>query len=587
MREELIKTIEEIAARYPQRRSALMPALHLVQRDAGGFVGPDDLAAIADLIGVPVSEAYGVQTYYSMYQRKPLGKYHLQVDTNIPAMLAGAQGIVAHLEKALGIRVGQTTADGLFTLSTVECLASCGTCPVVQVRDRYYENMTPGRTDILLAALREGVMPDLPATANYGSECNVLLARRGTPNATDIDVYLASGGYQALERALGMPPDSVVAEVKASNLRGRGGAGFPAGVKWGFLAQNTGKPTYLVCNADEGEPGTFKDRQIMEYDPHLLIEGMTISGYAIGAKLGFIYIRGEFAWIADILERAIQQARVRGFLGPAIKGTGVEFDIIVHLGAGAYVCGEETALIESIEGKRGNPRLKPPFPAVVGLYGSPTIVNNVETLASVPHIVQHGAPAFMRFGAANNFGPKIFGISGHVRRPGAYEYPLGTPLQALLQAAGGVVGKLKAIIVGGLSVPILTPQEAEGLAMDYDSCLKHGTMLGSGGIMVMNETTNIPQVALRTIRFYAHESCGQCTPCRQGSHAIAALLEGIVSGRGARADIDLVLQLCRRIKGSTLCPTGEAFAMPIEAMVTRFRSEFEALVGGEEGRSDD
>ncbi|MCU0291331.1 MAG: NADH-quinone oxidoreductase subunit NuoF [Thermoanaerobaculaceae bacterium] len=578
MREELITTIESIAARYPDRRSALLPALHLVQRHNGGFVGSEDLAAVAELIGVPVSEAYGVQTYYSMFQRKPLGRYHLQVDTNIPAMLAGAQTIVAHLEKVLGIKVGETTPDGLFTLSTVECLASCGTCPVIQVNDRYFESMTPERTDALLASLRRGVMPDLPAPAHFGSTCNVLLARRGTPNAADIEVYLADGGYKALEKALGMTPEAVAAEVKASNVRGRGGAGFPAGVKWGFLARGTGKPTYLVCNADEGEPGTFKDRQIMEFDPHLLVEGMAISAYAIGANLAFIYIRGEFAWIADILERAIEQARAHGFLGTSIRGSGFALDIIVHLGAGAYVCGEETALIESLEGKRGNPRLKPPFPAVVGLYGSPTIVNNVETLASVPYIIEHGAAAFMRMGTANNFGPKIFGISGHVRRPGTYEYPLGTPLETLIEAAGGVVGELKAVIVGGLSVPILTAREAAGLALDYDSCLKRGTMLGSGGIMVMNETTSIPEVALRAIRFYAHESCGQCTPCRQGSHTVEKLLERIVSGLGTPADIDLVLQLCGRIKGSTLCPTGEAFAMPIEAMVTKFRAEFEALV---------
>ena len=430
---------------------------------------------------MPVSEAYGVQTYYSMFQRKPLGRYHLQVDTNIPAMLAGARDIVAHLEKALGIKVGETTADGLFTLSTVECLASCGTCPVIQVNDRYYESMTPERTDILLASLRQGVMPDLPAMAHFGSACNVLLARRGHPNATDIEVYLAGGGYKALEKALGMTPEAVTAEVKASNLRGRGGAGFPAGVKWGFLAKGTGKPTYLVCNADEGEPGTFKDRQIMEFDPHLLIEGMAISAYAIGANLAFIYIRGEFAWIADILERAIEQARAHGFLGTSIKGSGFALDIIVHLGAGAYVCGEETALIESLEGKRGNPRLKPPFPAVVGLYGSPTIVNNVETLASVPFIVEHGAAAFMQMGTANNFGPKIFGISGHVHRPGTYEYPLGTPLETLLDAAGGVVGELKAVIVGGLSVPILTAQEAAGLAMDYDSVPEEGNDAGLRG----------------------------------------------------------------------------------------------------------
>jgi len=584
MREELIETIESIAARYPKRRSALLPALHLVQRESGGFVGPEDLAAVARVIGVPLSEAYGVQSYYTMFQRRPLGKYHLQVDTNIPAMLAGAQGIVTHLEKALGIRVGETTADRLFTLSTVECLASCGTCPVIQVNDRYYESMTAERTDALLASLRRGEMPDLPAEAHFGSECKVLLARRGAPNAADIAVYQKGGGYKALEKALGMSPEVVAAEVKASNLRGRGGAGFPAGVKWGFLPKDGDKPIYLICNADEGEPGTFKDRQIMEHDPHLLIEGMAIAGHAIGARLGFIYIRGEFAWIADILERAIDQARNRGYLGKDIRGTGVEFDIIVHLGAGAYVCGEETALIESLEGKRGNPRLKPPFPAVVGLYGCPTIVNNVETLASVPYIVERGAKAFMEFGTRNNFGPKIFGISGHVRRPGTYEYPLGTRLETLLEAAGGVDGQLKAVIVGGLSVPILTAAEAEGLAMDYDSCLKKGTMLGSGGIMVMNRTTSIPEVALRTIRFYAHESCGQCTPCRQGSHAAAVLLERIVAGRGSLADIDRVLWLCSRIKGSTLCPTGDAFSIPIEAMITKFRGEFEALVQTEGGR---
>jgi NADH-quinone oxidoreductase F subunit len=578
MTPELRQRIEQIASRYPQRRSALLPALHLAQREGGGFVDRDGLAAVADLIGVPVSEAYGVQTYYTMFARQPLGRYHLQVDTNIPAMLAGAEQTLAHLKQVLGIEVGETTADGMFTLSTVECLASCGTCPVIQVNDRYYENMTVARTDKLLAGLRQGVLPDLPAEAHFNSVCDVLLKRRGVANATSLAVYRETGGCRALPLALAKTPADVVAEVKASNIRGRGGAGFPAGVKWGFLAKNTGQPTYLICNADEGEPGTFKDRQIMEYDPHLLIEGMTIAGYAIGANLGFIYIRGEFAWIAEILEQAIAEAKRGGLLGQNILGKGFDFDIIVHLGAGAYVCGEETALIESLEGKRGNPRLKPPFPAVVGLYGCPTIVNNVETLASVPYIIEHGAAAFTKFGTPNNFGPKIFGISGHVRRPGAYEYPLGTPLKELLAAAGGVAGRLKAVIVGGLSVPILTAAEAENLIMDYDSCLKAGTMLGSGGIMVMNETTSIPHVALRAIRFYAHESCGQCTPCRQGSHTLVSLLAKLVAGRGTSDDIDLVLSLCSSIKGTTLCPTGEAFAMPIEAMVTKFRDEFEALV---------
>jgi NADH-quinone oxidoreductase F subunit len=576
---ELRTRIEEAAARYPDRRSALLPALHLAQRDLGGHVPPEGVAEIAGLLGIPRATAYGMQSYYTMFNLRPIGRFHLQLDVNVPALLAGADDLLAHLQRTLGIRPGETTADGLFTLSTVQDLGSCGTCPVMQVNDRYYESLTPGKVDALIDSLRKGRLPDEPPEAHWGSTCDILLKRRGDARARDIEVYRESGGYGALAKALGMAPDAVVAEVKAAALRGRGGAGFPAGMKWGFLPKERTQPVYLICNADEGEPGTFKDRQIMEYDPHLLIEGMTISGFAIGAKLGFIYIRGEFAWIADILDAACAQARKAGLLGKNILGKGVDFDIIVHLGAGAYVCGEETALIESLEGKRGNPRLKPPFPAAVGLYGCPTIVNNVETLACVPYILERGEAAFRKLGPANNHGPKIFGISGHVHKPGAYEYPLGTPLEDLLAAAGGVKGTLKAVIVGGLSVPILTAAEAAGLAMDYDSCLKRGTMLGSGGIMVMNEETSIPAVALRAIRFYAHESCGQCIPCRQGSHTVARLLERLVAGKGRPGDVDRVLALCNAVKGTTLCPTGDAFSVPIEAMVRKFRSEFDALSG--------
>jgi NADH-quinone oxidoreductase F subunit len=575
---EVRARIEEIAARYPDRRSALLPALHLAQRSLGGCVQADGVAEIAGLLGVPVSTAFGVQSYYTMFNRQPVGRFHLQVDTNVPAMLAGADDLLAHLKKTLGIRAGETTSDGLFTLSTVQDLGSCGTAPVVQVNDRYYENLTPQRADELVASLRRGQLPDWKPEAHWGSTCNILLRRRGNPKARELAEYRQDGGYRALEKALGMTPEAIVAEVKAAALRGRGGAGFPAGMKWGFLPKERTKPVYLICNADEGEPGTFKDRQIMEFDPHLLLEGMIISGLAIGAELGFIYIRGEFAWIAEILEAAAEEARRANLLGANILGKGVNFEVLVHLGAGAYVCGEETALIESLEGKRGNPRLKPPFPAVVGLYGCPTIVNNVETLACVPTIVSEGAEAFKKLGPPNNFGPKIFGISGHVNRPGTYEYPLGTPLATLLEAAGGVRGELKAVIVGGLSVPILTAKEAAGLNMDYDSCLKHGTMLGSGGIMVLNSETSIPEVALRAMRFYAHESCGQCVPCRKGSHALVELLERICGGQGQAGDIDRVLGMCKTIGGTTLCPTGDAFSVPIEAMVRKFRPEFEALI---------
>ncbi|MDA3838616.1 MAG: NADH-quinone oxidoreductase subunit NuoF [Candidatus Delongbacteria bacterium] len=414
-------------------------------------------------------------------------------------------------------------------------------------------------------------MPAPQNTYYFGTECNVLLKNRNVENSTSIDVYKANGGYKTLEKAVAMEPQAIIDEVKASSIRGRGGAGFPAGVKWGFIPKGTEKPIYLICNADEGEPGTFKDRQIMEYDPHLLIEGMAISARAIGAKLSFIYIRGEFDWIADILDKAVAEAKADGKLA--------DLDIIVHRGAGAYVCGEETALIESIEGNRGEPRIKPPFPAVEGLYSCPTIVNNVETIASIPYIIENGAEAFKAFGYENNTGFKLFGVSGNVNKPGVYEYPMGVPFKKILEAAGGVKGNLKAAIVGGLSVQILKANELEDLNMDYDSCLKHGTGLGSGGIMVINDEFSIPELAYRTIKFYAHESCGRCAPCRHGSDSIKNLLEKLViCGEGTMEDIDTIVNICSTVPGTTICPTGEAFSVPIKAMVEKFRDEFEALV---------
>ncbi len=568
--QECREMITQLASRYPRKESALLPALDAAQREANGCIEKDDLAGIAAILGLTAAEVFGVWSFYTMYNRKPVGKFHLQVDANVPAMLMGADEIVTHLEKSLGISVGQTTSDGLFTLTTVQDLGSCGTCPVIQVNDRYYENMTIEKTDELIASLRKDKMPDWQTEANWGTECNVLLKRRGADNSTAIETYLADGGYEALKKTRQMAPAAVVAEVKESCLRGLGGAGFPTGTKWGFLPKDSDKPVYLICNADEGEPGTFKDRQIMQYDPHLMIEGIAVACHAIGAKLAFIYIRGEFKWIADILERAIEQAGEKGLLG--------ELDIIVHLGAGAYICGEETALIESLEGKRGNPRLKPPFPASEGLYGCPTIVNNVETLSSLPFIIAKGAAEFKKFGSDNNHGFKIFGVSGHVNKPGTYEFPMGTALSRILAAAGGVKGTLKAVIVGGLSVPILTAAEAAELNMDFDGCQQKGTLFGSGGIMVINDTTSIPETALRTIKFYEHESCGQCTPCREGTWVVKELLTRLIRGYGTKADIDRIVQICDTVIDTTLCPVGDAYGMPIGAMVKKFRSEFEALL---------
>lgn len=562
--------IKEYIKKYPSKESAIMPSLMIVQKENNNILSKDDIKTVSKIIGVSQSKAFGVSTFYTMYNVKDnIGKYHIQVDTNIPAILAGAEEIFKYLEKKLSIKDGETTKDNLFTLSSVECLASCGTTPVIQVNDKYYENMTVEKVDKLIDFLKIGKMPDFETEYFYGTECNVLLKNRGIENSTSIEVYKKNGGYKALKKARVKKSVEIIEEVKNSNIKGRGGAGFPTGVKWGFLPKDNSKPVYLICNADEGEPGTFKDRQIMQYDPHLLIEGMAISAYAIGSKLGFIYIRGEFSWIADILEKAIEEAR------DDLK----DFNIIVHKGAGAYICGEETALIESIEGNRGQPRIKPPFPALEGLYGCPTIVNNVETLASIPFIIEKGADKFIEFGTdKNNAGFKLFGISGNVNKPGVYEYPLGTSFNKLIKAAGGVKGTLKAAIVGGLSVAILKADELKDLKMDFDSCSEHNTALGSGGIMVINEDFSIPEIALRTIKFYSHESCGKCTPCRRGSDTIKKILQKIIDGNGVKGDIEKILYLVNNIKGLTLCPVGEAFSIPIKAMIEKFRDEFEQLI---------
>ncbi|MBN2012206.1 NADH-quinone oxidoreductase subunit NuoF [candidate division KSB1 bacterium] len=410
-------------------------------------------------------------------------------------------------------------------------------------------------------------------------EKKVLTRHVGVPGMEKVDAYMNDGGYKGLKNALDKKPQDIIEEVKKSFLRGRGGAGFPTGFKWSFIPKEKTKPHYIICNADEGEPGTFKDRVIMENDPLLLIEGMTIAGYALQCDMGFIYIRGEFRKIAEKLETAIENARNANLLGKNILGKGFNFDILVMRGAGAYICGEETALIESLEGKRGEPRMKPPFPAVEGLYKCPTIVNNVETLACIPIIMQSNGKSFKDMGTFQSAGTKLYGISGHVNNPGVYEYPMGTNLKDLIeQAAGGVKDgkKLKAVIPGGLSAPILKADEID-LDMDFDACIKAGTMLGSGGVIVMDETTSIPEVAKSTIDFFVHESCGQCTPCREGLHKIQETLTKMMAGEGDENSLKTIFKIAKTIKGTTLCPLGDAGAMALEAMVTKFRDEFEAL----------
>ncbi len=567
----LRQEIETIADRYPRRESALLPALDAVQHENGNFLSTDAIRSVAALLGVTEARAFGVATYYTMLNTRKRGTWHLQIDMNVPAILMGAESVAATCEKRLGIKLGETTPDGRFTLTAVEDLGACGTCPVIQVNNTYYESMTPESAVALIDLLEKGVLPSHPATGRWASECGILLHNRGTGNVAGIEGYTRRGGYTALKKALSLPPTEVVDLVKHAGIRGRGGAGFPTGKKWDFLPARHTMPVYLICNADEGEPGTFKDRQIMEFDPHLLVEGMAIAAHAIRAKKAFIYIRGEYRWISYILETAMAEAKAAGWLD--------HVDIVVHRGGGSYVCGDETALIESLEGKRGNPRRKPPFfPASRGLYDCPTIVNNVETLACLPFTFRNGPEAFRKLGTAGNAGPKLYGVSGHVNQPGIYEFELGVPLARVLDAAGGVKGRMKGVIVGGLSAPILTPEEAVDLNLDFDSCQQKGTMLGSGGVIVVNDTVSIPKLALHAIRFYEHESCGQCTPCREGSFAIRHLLENCVRGMGKKEDIDTILYLCTRIKGLTLCPMGDAFTAPLEAMVTKYRAEFDLLV---------
>ncbi len=393
--------------------------------------------------------------------------------------------------------------------------------------------------------------------------------------------YEARGGYQALRKILGqdggpgMTPDQVVAEVKASGLRGRGGAGFPTGLKWSFMPKNFNGPKYLVCNSDEGEPGTCKDRDILRYNPHIVIEGMAIAAYAMGVATAYNYIHGEIFEVYQRFEEALDEARAAGWLGENILGSGFSFQLHAHHGFGAYICGEETALLESLEGKKGQPRFKPPFPASFGVYGKPTTINNTETFAAVPWIIRNGGAEYLAIGKPNNGGTKIFSVVGDVNQPGNFEIPLGTPFSKLLELAGGVKGgALKAVIPGGSSAPVLPAALMMDCTMDYDSIAKAGSMLGSGAVIVMNDTRCMVRSLLRLSYFYQHESCGQCTPCREGTGWLWRLVDRIEHGRGTAQDIALLDSVAENIMGRTICALGDAAAMPVRGMIKHFRDEF-------------
>ncbi len=599
--DELLANIDEAISHYPvSKRSAALPLLHLFQGHFG-FISEEAIPWIAQKLEVQPMHILELVTFYPMFRRKPAGRRHVRVCRTLSCAMAGAAALKQNIAQSAGIHL-QTGhqenghgdpiavgANGEYSIESVECLASCGSAPVAMVDDLLKENIKLEEADQLLALRRsDATLPKVQPP--HPKEKRLVFKNIDRPGWTnDIGCYLADGGYDDLRKALGMKPEEIVEEVKKSGLRGRGGAGFPCGVKWGFIKRGGPKPIYLICNADESEPGTFKDRYIIHQDPHQMLEGMIISCFAVDAHLAYIYIRGEFPEGAEILEKALAEARARGFLGRNILGSGFDLEMYVHRGAGAYICGEETGLIESLEGKRAYPRIKPPyFPAVLGLYQCPTIVNNVETLCDVKHIIAMGGAEFAKLGKPNNTGTRILCVSGDVRRPGYYEIEVGsiTMGELINDLCGGPKEgrKLKAVIPGGSSAKVLKAGEKyktrereltlEDLPMDFDTLAAAGSMAGSGGIIVMDDSRDMVEMLNNINEFYAHESCGQCTPCREGALWMQKITDRMLAGGGVEQDPDTLKNVADNIAGKTICAFGEACAWPTQSFVEKFRDEF-------------
>ena len=571
---------QEIIQRYDQPRAAMLPLLWLVQENFG-HISSEGEFWVGRLLGVTVSHVREVVSFYSMFRTKAAGRRELRVCTSLPCLLRGVDEVLAQLKDRLKISPGETTPGGELTLTEVECLCACEIAPMAQLDEQF---VGPLEGETLEAILQEALSEPRPLGSGHSpqpfisADGPVLSTRFNDPEGTWWDSYVADGGYLAARRALfSMTPAEIIDEVSRANLRGLGGAGFPAGKKWSFIPKASPKPKYLVVNADEGEPGTFKDRYILERDPHALLEGTIIAAYTIGSHKAYIYIRGEYFRSAQRFSRAVEEAYARGWLGKNIQGSGFDLDVVIHRGAGAYICGEETALLTSLEGGKGFPRLKPPFPAVSGLFQCPTIVNNVETLACVPFILREGAEQFAGLGTPKQGGTRLFSVSGHVNRPGLYEAPVGITLRELIEryAAGVRSGrKLKAVIPGGISAKVLTAEEID-VHMDFDSLMAAGTMAGSAGVIVMDETTCMLEALQSAAKFFAHESCGQCSPCREGTGWIFRIIRRISEGGGRLQDLDDLLAIARDMEGKTICVFADAAAWPVQSYITKFRAEFE------------
>ena len=601
--------MDEAIARYPEdhRRSAAMPLLHLWQEHFG-FISDEGVKWIATKLGLQPINILELVTFYPMFRQKPAGKTHIRVCRTLSCAMAGSYRLMKNLCAATKIECRRpshgmhnpisVSADGNYSIEFVECLASCGTAPVCMIGAQLRENVDPSSAADLVRS-RQSAIGNPRLHPPHPLEHRLIFKNIGREDwTTDIDCYVRDGGYEQLKEALTMSRSEIVDRVKNSGLRGRGGAGFPCGVKWSFIKPDEKKPVYLICNADESEPGTFKDRYIIHEDPHQLLEGILISCFALNARTAYIYIRGEFAEGAKILERAIEEAREHNFLGRNILGSGFNVEVYIHRGAGAYICGEETGLIESLEGKRGYPRIKPPyFPAVLGLYMCPTIVNNVETLCHVKHIIAIGGAQYARLGRPNNTGTRIVCVSGDVQRPAYFEIEVGavTMGQLIYEMAGGLKPgrKLKAVIPGGSSAKVLRADERfkikqkqfdgsiiesemslDEIPMDFDSLAAAGSMAGSGGVIVLDDSRDMVWTLNNINEFYAHESCGQCTPCREGSLWMQKITDRMLLGGGVTEDPKTLKSIGDNIAGRTICAFGEACAWPTQSFVAKFPEEF-------------
>jgi NADH-quinone oxidoreductase subunit F len=590
--ESLEKRMDALIAHYPpeHKRAAVLWLLHLLQAHCG-CLGSAQVEWVAAKLGLQPINVWELIRFYPMFSEAPRGRFHITVCRTLSCAQCGCGAIFQALEKKLGVPLDAVTPDGLFTLSAVECLAACGSGPAMMINDMLFEHMTPEKAVALVEQIRAtGTIPPqalAPLRPAHALEKRLLMANMSKHGYTgSLADYVAAGGYESLKKALALKPEVITAEVADSELRGRGGAGFPCGMKWRFLDRKSGKPVYLVINGDESEPGTFKDRQLIYRDPHLLIEGILITCHAIGAKVAYVYLRGEFPDGASLLEREIEVARAKNLVGKNILGTDFECEIWLHRGAGAYICGEETGLIESLEGKRAYPRIKPPFPAVRGLFGCPTVVNNIETLCNIPLIVKQGAKWYQALGVPRSSGTKMISLSGSVKRPGVYEIEGGkvTLWQLIHDIGGGTLHErpVKGVIPGGSSMPIL-PGSNLDIPIDFESIRQAGSSAGSGAVIVLEEGEDIVAHALNVAQFYAHESCGQCTPCREGTLWMEKLLHRMHTGGGRPADVDLLQDVADNIDGQTICALGEAAAWPIKAFLKNFRGDFEKACNGHGG----